>query len=148
MESDEVREALREADRAEAAPWTDYPPTPWWYPLATGVWAAALVLAIAELDPATPALLGLVAIELLFVRWYFRYRGGVMPSGPAPHEFRRAIRILLGVIVLVILAAYVLTTLVGTWAGAAVALIGVTADVGWYERAYAEAARRTRERLG
>lgn len=31
MESDEARELLKVAERAEAAPYLDYPPTPWWY---------------------------------------------------------------------------------------------------------------------
>ena len=45
MESNEsARDLLREADRAEAAPWVDFPPTPAWYPASVGIWGAALTL--------------------------------------------------------------------------------------------------------
>jgi hypothetical protein len=74
---EQLRQSLRDADRAEAAPWADYPPSPRGYPPATGVWAALL----------------------------------------------------------------------SVWAGAALALVGVTGVVAWYERAYAAASDRTRKRL-
>jgi hypothetical protein len=150
MESDEMREALREADRAEAAPWTDYPPTPRWYPPAVGVWAALVTLAVTEMDGrlGLPAVLALIAVELAFVRWYVRYRGGVMPTGRAPREFRRAIVWFVAGALVAVLGALVLVVTVDRWAGAAFALVAATATIAWYERAYADAARRTRERLG
>ncbi|WP_460491309.1 hypothetical protein [Dactylosporangium cerinum] len=41
MESDEVREQLALVQRAEAAPYIDYPPTPWWYsPRSARGWRA------------------------------------------------------------------------------------------------------------
>jgi hypothetical protein len=150
MESEEIRHALREADRAEAAPWTDYPPTPRWYPPATGAWAALLTLAVGGLDgrgARVAAVLALVALECCFVAWYVRYRGGVMPTGPAPREFRRAIAIFVGAVVLVVLGVVALASLIHVWAGAALALVAVTLVVGWYERAYATAAARSRRRL-
>lgn len=150
MESDEIREALRGADRAEAAPWTDYPPTPRWYPPATGLWTALLTLAIGLLDGKVEALalLGLVALELGFVEWYRRYRGGVWQTGRPPREFHRAIACFVGGTAVVAAAVLVVSLALSPWPGALAALIGVTAVVVWYERAYAEAARRTRARLG
>lgn len=150
MESDEVRRVLREADRAEAAPWTDYPPTPRWYPPAVGVWAALITLAFTELhDPVRlPAVLALIAVEIGFVRWYVRYRGGVMPTGPAPREFRGAILGYVAAAAVVVLGAGALAAAVAGWAGAAFALVTTTILIAWYERAYADAARRARERLG
>lgn len=149
MESDEIRRALREADRAEAAPWTDYPPTPRWYPPATGAWAAGLTFALGGLDGGArgAAVLVLLAVECCFLAWYLRYRGGAMPTGWAPREFRRAITTFLGTLALIVLAVSGLTLLAGAWAGAALALVAVTVLVTWYERAFADAARRTRERL-
>lgn len=149
MESDEIREALRDADRAEAAPWTDYPPTPRWYPPAVGVWAALLTLAFGLLGDVARmvAILVLVAVEVTFLAWYIRYRGGVMPTGPAPREFRRAIWLFVGALVLVVALTAAVALATSPWLGAAVALVTVTAVVAWYEQAYAEAARRARERL-
>jgi hypothetical protein len=149
MESDEIRRALREADRAEAAPWTDYPPTPRWYPPATGAWAAGLTVALAGLEGGDrgAAVLVLLAVECCFLAWYLRYRGGAMPTGWAPREFRRAIALFLGAIALIAVAVSGLALLAGAWAGAVLALVAVTGVVTWYERAYADAARRARERL-
>ena len=149
MESEEIRATLRQADRAEAAPWTDYPPTPRWYPVAVGAWAALLTLAFTELgrDLRIPAVLALIAVEVGFLRWYVRYRGGVMPSGRAPREFRRAILGFVAGATAVVLAIFGLVGAVGGWVGAAGALLLVPVVIAWYERAYAEAARRARERL-
>ncbi|SFB70735.1 hypothetical protein SAMN04487968_10159 [Nocardioides terrae] len=150
MESDEVRRALRDADRAEAAPWTDYPPTPRWYPPAVGVWAALVTLAFGEIDShlRVAVVLALVAVEIGFVRWYVRHRGGVMPTGAAPREFRGAIVGFVVAAALIVIGTWVLVTTVDGWVGAAVALVTTTVAIGWYERAYAEAANRARERLG
>ena len=79
----ELERELRAAERAEAAPWTDYPPTPAWYPPLTGAWAALLVLAATTRDThpvaAVVGLIALIAVEMAFINWYRRYRG-VMPS--------------------------------------------------------------------
>ena len=149
MESDEIRAALREADLAEAAPWTDYPPTPRWYPPATGLWAALLTLTIGLLHGmvAALALLALMAAELGFLGWYLRYRGGVWQTGRPPREFHRAIGLFLGATALLVAVVFTASLTLGPWAGAVLALIGATAVVAWYERLYADAARRTRERL-
>ena len=149
MESDEIRQTLREADRAEAAPWTDYPPTPRWYPPAVGAWAALLTLAFTELDGGLQwlALAALIGAELGFVRWYVRYRNSVMPTGRPPREFRGAIALFVAAAAVLVLGTGALAALVAPWAGAAFAFVGTTLVIAWYERAYADAARRTRERL-
>jgi hypothetical protein len=153
MESDEaveqLRQSLRDADRAEAAPWTDYPPTPRWYPPAVGAWAALLTLAFTGLDDGLRwlALAGLIGAELAFVRWYVRYRRSVMPTGRPPREFRGAIAGFAAGAAVVVLGAAALVALVGSWAAAAFAFVATTVAIAWYERAYADAARRARERL-
>ncbi len=86
----DVAEELRQADRAAAAPWIDYPSTPPWYPVATGLWAALFCLATAVPDDSmlqATALLALVAAELALVVWY-RRRRGTWPRGRAPEEIR------------------------------------------------------------
>jgi len=149
MESDEIRQALRDADRAEAAPWTDYPRTPRWYPPAVGAWAAVLTLAFTELDDGLRwlAIAGLIGSELTFVRWYVRQRKSVMPTGRPPREFRGAITGFVTGAAGVVLGAAALVTLVGSWAAAGFAFVATTAIIAWYERAYADAARRASERL-
>ena len=148
MESDEIRRVLREAERAEAAPWTDYPPTPRWYPPATGLWAAGLALAFGGLDDRDRALtlVVLVTLELVFLRWYTRYRGGMWPTGRPPREFRPAIAWFLAALTAVAAAAFALAAVslpvMVVFVGIAVTLI-----LARYEQAYADAARRARERL-
>ncbi|CAI9407360.1 hypothetical protein [Nocardioides sp. T2.26MG-1] len=148
MESEEIRRALHEADRAEAAAWTDYPPTPRWYPPATGLWAAGLTLVFGGLDGSARALalLALVVVEVGFIRWYTGYRGGMWPTGRPPREFRPAIAWLLGALAVVVAAALASAT-VSLGAAALLVAVAVTLLVARYERAYADAARRARERL-
>ena len=148
MESDEIRQVLHEAERAEAAPWTDYPPTPRWYPPATGLWATLLTAVFGGLDGSTRSLfvLALVAVELVFIRWYTRYRGGMWPTGRPPREFRPAIAWFLLGLAVITGAALALAT-VSLVAAVVLVAVAVTLLVARYEQAYADAARRARERL-
>lgn len=148
MESGEIRDTLRGAERAEAAPWTDYPPTPRWYPPATGIWAGALTLTFGGLDDLTRslAILGLVGVEVAFIRWYTAYRGGMWPTGRPPREFRPAIAWFLTGLAVIAAGALALA-IVSLGAAALWVVVAVTLLVARYERAYAEAARRARERL-
>lgn len=152
METD-PRDLLRGVERAEAAPWVDYPPTPRWYPPAVGLWSAALLgLAAYDSTGLTGELVrlgGLVAMLALlgvFQVWYRRYRG-TMPTGRPPLELRRPARVFavtgLAVAALGLLLAYTAPV----WVGPLVAFALMTPLVAWYERAYARAARATRERL-
>lgn len=151
MESNrEVTEAIRQADRAAAAPYVDYPATPGWYPPATGVWAAAFcaAMAIPSDNPLRAlALVALVAVELAFIAWYRHYRGS-WPRGRAPEEVRRVMTGFVVGAVLVIGLVGLTMWLTTPWIAAAVAFVVVTPAVYWYERAYASAAARTRARLG
>jgi hypothetical protein len=151
MESDEeVRAHLREADRAAAAPWTDFPPTPRWYPPAVGAWTALVAVTLgqgrAHPAAAVAGLVVLVIIEYGFVVWYRRYRGA-MPGNRPPREFHQPIaRLVLGV------AAITAVAWLG-WhfihpavaVGATFALM--TALIGWYEGQYAAAAKAVKARL-
>ncbi len=150
MESnEEYAAAARAADRAEAAPWVDYPATPAWYPPVVGLWAAALTASAASLEGVwrAVAVLGLVGIELGFIERYRRYRG-TMPAGRPPRELNRAIWTF-AVSAAGIAAVVTALALAGlTWWAVGVAAVFPTLLAWWYERAYALAARRARERLG
>jgi len=150
METDRnARELLREADRAEAAPWVDFPPTPAWYPPAVGAWGAAMVLGLAVLDGPARAVvvLALALAEVAFIRWYRRYRG-TMPTGAVPREMRAAALTFTGAVLVVVVGAGALAMTGHPWPAAGLVLVVGTAVVWWYERAYAAGAARVRARLG
>ncbi|SDE01162.1 hypothetical protein [Nocardioides lianchengensis] len=152
MESDQLdpHEARRIAERAEAAPYVDYPPTPWWYPPAAGAWAAALVLTmgLAQDHPvAAVGIVALIAVESAFLGWYARYHGAFPSLRRAPAEFRPAfVRYVVGVVSVFVLVGAT-WWLVGYVAAGGVALVLVTTGLALYERAFAGAAERTRARL-
>lgn len=146
----EITQALREADRAAAAPYIDYPPTPRWYPVATGVWVAALCLALAIRDHhvlRALALVSLIAVEVTFLAWYRRYRG-TWPRGRAPREIRQVMAAFVVGAASVVLVVGLVLWLTNAWLAATAAFALATPAVTWYERAYAAAAARARARLG
>lgn len=87
MESnDEVRAQLRAAERAEAAPYVDYPQDPRWTAPAFGVLASLLVLtANLHNNPALSSTLSmLVMLCVLGYALWQRRRRGTQPSGKPP----------------------------------------------------------------
>jgi hypothetical protein len=151
MESErDLAAVLRQADRAAAAPYIDYPPTPAWYPPATGLWAALFCL-VAGLPDEGPlrelALLALVAVEVAFLVWY-RRRRGTWPRGRAPEEIRTVMASFIVGAIVVVGVVGVTSWLTAPWVAAIVAFVVVTPALAWYERVYAAAAARARARLG
>lgn len=147
---DDLAAELRQADRAAAAPWIDYPQTPTWYPPATGLWAALFCLAVAIPDDSplqALAMLALVAVEVAFVVWY-RRRRGTWPRGRAPEEIRKVMAAFLVGAVAVVSIVGLALWVTAPWVAAIVAFVVVTPAVAWYERVYAAAAARARARLG
>ena len=152
MESDDtrahLREALRMADRAEAAPWTDYPPTPRWWPPLFALWTLAFGLEIGYLDGLSQALttLALAALMGVVIGWQRAYRG-TYPTACAPREFRASLVGLVAGALVIVLLARLLGLAVAPWLGAVLAALGVLVLVHWYERVYARTADRVRARL-
>lgn len=145
---DSVREQLHEIERGELVSWVIYPPTPFWWALGFGLWAAALARVIGQLDGAVHslALLGLILTLFLMIAWD-RRRRGTYPSGPPPRDFIWAIlRMVLGAAA-VAGVAWVVGEQVSVWGAAATAGVGSWAVVAWYEHEYAAIAARIRERL-
>ncbi len=144
---DSAREQLSEVVRGEAASWVVYPPTPVWWPVSFGLWAAASALAVGLLDGAARALaqLVLVLLALLAIAWD-RRRRGTYPSGRPPRELNRPIlKMVLGALAVAALAWYAGEQVGVGWA-AAVAGLGAFAVVARYEHEYAAVAARIRER--
>ncbi|MFW6775486.1 hypothetical protein ACOACO_14470 [Nocardioides sp. CPCC 205120] len=155
MESEELRNSLRDLERAEAAPYVDHPPTPWWYFLVVPAWAAgmttAMHLALVEDVSSWWLTLGIVLLTALvggFFGWYSRYHGAV-PSlrGAKPPEIRTAYRQYAVGAAVVLVAIGVAVATLPWWGSAAVAFVLVGAGVWLYEVAYARAATAVRERL-
>jgi hypothetical protein len=153
LESDRPEEQLAAAERGAAAPYVDFPPTPWWYAPAVGAWTAALIGTFTwwreNAVLFTGALAALIVVELLFVFWMRRRHGAFPAPGrrTAPTEIAAVWR---GFLV----AAPVIALLVGlTWwlagipAAAGAAFVLVTIGLTYYERRYAAAAARVRDRL-
>ena len=151
MESNENRalhEQIREIERGEAAAWVVYPPTPVWYPVGFGLWAATLALAIGLLEgfPQAAAQLGLIALMGALMAWD-RRRRGTYPTGRPPRELHGAIlRMVLGAAAVSGLAWWV-GEQVDVWLAAGVAGIGAWAVVAFYEHEYAVITERLRSRL-
>jgi hypothetical protein len=151
METDSDANALLiEAERAGAAPYIDYPPTPRWYPPAVAAWAAALVLTIGVSGHKAvfiPALVALLAIEVAFLWWYRRYRGTMPSMRQVPTEIARAMGQYFAATAAVVVAIGIAYTVFGPPAAAVVAFLTVTPTLHWYEGRYAAAAAATRARL-
>lgn len=148
--SDELRERVRAADRAAAAPYVDYPATPWWYHGFFGLWSVAFVLVMrVAADPVwRPVGLVLLCVAVGLLSGWQRRRRGTWPRGKAPAEIQRAmLGFVVGAVAVIALGALLLW-LAPVWAAAAVLFVVVTAGVWSYERAYDRAAARTRARLG
>lgn len=161
MESDaELRERLRVAERAAAAPYVDYPPTPWWYPAMLAVYAAALALVFGAARGQLTFFGELVAVAVLLLavfllgawwRWD-RNRRGTWPRvwrfSSAPPEIRPVMRRWFAGFVVVLAVAAALVVWVSVWLAAPVAAVITYLGVVWYERVFGRAAARVRERLG
>jgi hypothetical protein len=148
----EARSALAVAERAGAAPYIDYPPTPKWYAPAVGAWLAAMVLTChgASDRPAIfiPLLLVLVAFEGAFFRWY-RRRWRTWPAMKgAPKEIGAAYRRYYACVAVVFAAGVAVYALVSPYTAAALAFVVTTVGLTLYERDYERAAAATRRRLG
>jgi hypothetical protein len=148
----EAQAALAVSERASAAPYVDYPPTPKWYPFAAGAWCALMVLALHGLSSSTaifaPIVVALVAIEVAFIAWYRRYRRTMPTLRHAPREINAAFkRYFAGCVVALVICAVAWVAL-GPYVCAGVTFVIVAAGLELYERNYAAAAAATKRRLG
>lgn len=148
MESDEVRDQLREIERSEAAGWLDYPPTPWWLPLYFGAYAAIFAFASGALDGSVYYLvvLALISSAFVMIAWQRRVRG-IWPTKNAPRELNRPIWGLIAGITLIFGVCVAVNALVNLAAAIVVAGVLGTALSWCYERAYSRAAAAARARL-
>lgn len=145
------RQDLADVERAAAAPYVDYPPTPRWYPASVGLWSTALVAADGWFRHNTPLFVAtivlLIATNIAFISWYRRLRGTMPSMRHAPAEIVREMAwMLVGCVVVVALVALTFAT-IGTLAACVVTFVLVMSGVAWYERRYARAADAVRARL-
>lgn len=145
---DDLQEQLHEIERGESASWVVYPPTPAWWAIGFGLWAAALALTIGWLGGILQALveLGLIAVMGGVMAWD-RRRRGTYPTGRPPRELRATIGLfVLGAIVVGGVAWFVGAQF-SVGLAAVIAACGTWAVVSWYEHSYAVFAARVRERM-
>jgi hypothetical protein len=153
MESIDLEEQLKAAERGAAAPYVEYPPTPWWYAPSVGAWAAAMIGAFSWWRENAALFVGslaaLIAIETLFIVWMQR-RHGALPrpgKGTPPTEIARVWRGFAAAVPVVVLLTGLVWWLISLPAAAGAAFVLVTVGLAAYERRYAAAAARTRARL-
>ena len=151
IDREAAQHLLADAERAAAAPYVDYPPTPRWYPVAAGLWAAGLTLTVTAAwgRPLifVPAIAVLLVVEALFLVWYRRYRRTMPDLRAAPVELRSEFRRFAVGVVGVVAAVVIAEWLAGPWMAAVTTFVAVAAGVLLYERRYATAAAATRARL-
>ncbi|WP_161895633.1 hypothetical protein [Gordonia spumicola] len=145
-----ARDTLRAAERAAAAPFVDYPPTPVWYPPALGGWFAILsAIMVYRPGPAVsvPLLVVLIALVGAFMAWHSRVRGTLPTLTGAPKELHRpmygyaaGVVVIVAVVVPVGLFAPPIAAVIATF-------VLVTIGIAAYERAYFRAAQAVKERL-
>jgi hypothetical protein len=142
----EAQAALAVAERASAAPYVDYPPTPKWYPFVVGAWCALMVLALHGLSTDTavfvPVVVALVAAEGAFIAWYRRYRKTMPTLRNAPPEINAAFRRYFAGCVAVLAVCAGTWVLLGPAVCAAVTFVLVSAGLWRYEHDYAAARQR------
>lgn len=154
MESNEIQDQLREAERAAAAPHITNTKAPWWHTLLLSLTGPALVLLMTQtqgiFSERTP--LGslpsvVIALIALFVILDQRKRRGVTATGKAPLEIRRVLNwYLLGAVVLIV-GIFALAFTTSLWVSIPVSFVACLGGLVWVGIAHERAAERVRTRL-
>lgn len=154
MESNEIREQLREAERAAAAPYVTYPKDPWWYPALLGLTGPLLVLVLTQTFGAfagKPSWGAFPSIAITLIALYIvfdkRKRRGTFPLGKAPAELRGVYRWYFIGAVLVVIAIGALAFLAPIFVSLPASFLLAFGGVMWFGTAYERAAARVRARL-
>ncbi len=146
--TDPLAEQLKAIERGEVAAWVEYPPTSVTWPIAYGVWVAALVAAIGYLGGFVQAGAELVLLLLMGAALgWDRRRRGTYPSGKPPRDLLPAMYKMVAGALVVTAVSYVIGVQVGVWPAAVFAGISAWTVVYFYEREYAAVAARVRARL-
>ena len=150
MESDELRDAQLLAERAEVAPWLDYPASPWWYAPAGGAWFGALVAASADGgEQRSPAFTFVLFALAAGFFWWARRRWGTWPRmSSMPPEFHRPATTFAVAVVILFIGGMGLAASAGDIVAVPLVAVTVAALLRWYDHAYAEASERAAVRLG
>lgn len=148
LDRDLLTDQLREAERGAVAPWVSYPPVPWWYAPAYGAWATTYTLTLLlDGDAVRTVLQALHVVAMIAAIALIRRWRGTYPRGRAPRELNAPFALLVGGALVVLGVVSLLFQLVSPWLAAVAAFVLATLLVQLYERRYAAAAQRVRERL-
>lgn len=144
-----IAAALREDERAAAAPWIHNSAPPRWYPVAGGLWFGAWAWILTSDHWWSSLLLApLLLLVVLHVRWERRRRGTSTRWSGAPREIDRVLWLFIALAAVLVVGGFVLDSVAGRWPMITWVTVGVTAGLALYEWRYAHAARRVRGRLG
>ena len=143
-------EQLRQVERAQTAPWVDYPPTPNWYYPAVGLWLGAMCVAAVKVfsDNRWIAVVAvLLVLEVTLINWMKRGRPAMPNLRTVPGEFERLVKwfVLIAILIVAATLALVIAGLevAGFSLGAAATAIGLYV----YEKKFEAAADQARLRL-
>ena len=153
MESNEIQEQLREAERAAAAPYIANPKSPWLHTLLLSLTGPALVLVITQTwgglsertSASFPSLV--VALIAMFIILDQRKRRGVTPMGQAPREIRRVFNWYVLGMVVIIGGVFALGLTTSLWISIPVSFVACLGGLLWTGIAYERAAERVQARL-
>jgi uncharacterized membrane protein len=144
-----IAAALREDERAAAAPWIHSLAPPSWYPVAGGLWFGVWAWVLTSDQRWTSLLLvPLLLLVGIYVRWYRKRRGTSPRWSGAPREIDRVLWLFIAIAAALVVGGVALDHAVGRWPMIAWVTVGVSSGLYLYEWRYARAARRARERLG
>ena len=154
MESNEISEELREAERAAAAPYVTYPKEPWW-----ALWALSCVLPLLTLalhetrqgsEGSGPLLVMpsvLISVIVVVVVTAQRKRQGALPAGKAPNELQRVYRWYFVGAAMFGVGAIALGLLTPLIVSLPIAFLLNLGGLLWFGYSYERAAARVRARL-
>lgn len=159
METNDVRAQLHDLERAEAAPYVDQRPSPWWFAPAFALWFGVMAAVqdfhwSTDVDSTWQALVTLAilipmaALIGAYTSWHQRYHGA-WPKlvGPKPPEIRRVYRVYFVMFLLAAAALVGLALVVPWWVTGPVTAVVAYGCLAAYERIYERAAAAVRERL-
>lgn len=153
MESNETADRdLQRAERAAAAPWIDYKPSPWWLVPSFALLEGALVLLLGERENIHGAVFAVTAVLLVFLLFAWlgaaMSRHGVVPRlRHAPAEFVALLRAYYAGFALLVAVVVIMYVGVGSRVAAVAAAVGAAGGLYLYEWYYAKVAEAVRTRL-
>ena len=151
METDKTpAEQLRDVERAQTAPWVDYPPTTNWYYPTVGLWLAAMCVAAVKVAGDfrwIAAVAVLLALEIMMLNWLKNGRPALPNLRTVPEEFAPLVKWFVLIAILIVASSVGLIIAGFEVIGFALCAIATTVGLYGYEKKFDMAADAARGRL-